>query len=538
VSSARDDDQLFTIPGALRDAVVRFGTREAVVSGTTRWTYSDLYEHSMHVARALIASGISPGDRVALWAPNSAEWISASFGVYLCGATLVPLNTRFRAEESAHVLRTSGARLLITVTDFLDGDYVAMLRGVEDLPVTETVVLNGNAPHETVSPDKITPWATFLDRAATVDDTIVEARVAAITSDDTSDIVFTSGTTGAPKGAMLTHGASVRTYLAWSELVDLRQTDRYLVVYPFFHTAGLKAGILACVLRGATIYPLAVFDVPVMLELVAAEAITVLPGPPTVFQSILNHPDRGRWDLSSVRAAITGAAVVPVEVIRQMRDVLGITTIITGYGMTETTGTISMCRHDDPPEAIALTVGKPIPGVEVRVVDADGIDVPNGERGEFVVRGYNIVRGYYNDPAGTAAAIDADGWLSTGDIGYIDDQGNLRITDRAKDMFIVGGFNAYPAEIEAMLLTRDDVAQVAVIGVPDERLGEVGVAFVIPVAGTSPSPAEIISWSREHMANYKVPRQVHVVSEFPLTPSGKVMKFELRASVAVAGKLL
>jgi HIP---CoA ligase len=233
-----------------------------------------------------------------------------------------------------------------------------------------------------------------------------------------------------------------------------------------------------------------------------------------------------------VRTAITGAAVVPVEVIRQMRDVLGIATVITGYGMTETTGTISMCRHNDPPEVIALTVGRPLPGVEVRVVDADGVDVDPGQRGEFIVRGYNVVSGYYNDPDATAAAIDADGWLSTGDIGFVDDGGNLRITDRLKDMFIVGGFNAYPAEIEAMLLSRADVAQAAVVGVPDDRLGEVGVAFIIPTAGTSPTADDIIAWCREHMANYKVPRRIELVSQLPLTPSGKVMKFELRAMVA------
>jgi HIP---CoA ligase len=523
VNVARDDDRLGTIPDALRDAATRFGDHEAVVDGATRWTFRELYAHSMDVARALVASDVAPGDRVALWAPNSAEWIAASFGVYLSGATLVPLNTRFRATEAAHVLRTSGARLLITVTDFLDANYVALLSTIDELPVTEIVILSGDAH------DGPTSWANFVARGAGVDEATIDGRVAALESGDTSDVVFTSGTTGAPKGAMLTHGASVRTYLAWSELVDLRSGDRYLVVYPFFHTAGLKAGILASVLRGVTIYPLAVFDVPVMLALIAAEAITVLPGPPTVFQGIINHPDRARFDVASVRTAITGAAVVPVEVIRQMRDILAIPTIITGYGMTETTGTISMCRHDDAPEVIALTVGKPIPGIEVRVVDNDGKDVEPGGHGEFIVRGYNVARGYYNDPVATAAAIDADGWLSTGDVGFVDQDGNLRITDRKKDMFIVGGFNAYPAEIEAILLTRDDVAQVAVVAVPDDRLGEVGVAFVIPTAGTSPSATEIISWSREHMANFKVPRRVHFVGELPLTPSGKVMKFELRA---------
>jgi HIP---CoA ligase len=517
-----------TIPEALREAASRFPHHEAVVDDLTRWSFTDLYDRSLAVASSLVASGVVRGDRIALWAPNSAEWIAASFGVYMTGAILVPLNTRFRGEEAAHVLRVSGARIVVTVTDFPGADYVGALRGVANLQVDEIIALTGDAPAG------VTAWAEFLARGGDVATDAIEERIASIDSDDTSDIIFTSGTTGAPKGAMLTHRASVRTYLAWSELVGLREGDRYVVVYPFFHTAGLKSGILACVLRGAVTYPLAVFDVPAVLALVAREGITVLPGPPTVFQSILDHPGRRDFDLSTVRTSITGAAVVPVEVIRQMRDVLGITTIITGYGMTETTGTISMCRHDDPPEVIAHTVGKPLPGVEVRVVDDDGNDVEPAASGELIVRGFNVLEGYFDDPAATEAAFLGE-WLKTGDIGFVDADGNLHITDRKKDMFIVGGFNAYPAEIEAMLLDHPAITQAAVIGVPDQRLGEVGEAFVMAAEGASVEPAEVIEWSRERMANFKVPRRVHVVASLPLTPSGKVMKFELRQAAAEDG---
>ena len=349
----------------------------------------------------------------------------------------------------------------------------------------------------------------------------------AIGDADPSDIIFTSGTTGAPKGAVLAHGASVRTYLAWSELVDLRERDRSSVVFPMFHTAGLKAGVLAAVLRGATIHPVAVFDVPAVLDLVEAEGITMLPGPPAVFQTILDHPSRSQRDLSSIRVSVTGAAVVPVEVIRQMRDELRIETVVTGYGMTETTGTISMCRHDDPPEVIAGTVGRPIPGVEVRVIDDDGADVALGEPGELIVRGYNVMLEYFENPTATAEAI-VDGWLRTGDIGFVDADGNLHITDRKKDMFIVGGFNAYPAEIEAVLLRHPAVAQVAVVGVPDRRMGEHGVAFVIPRTGMArPEPLDLLSWAWERLAKYKLAR-VELVDELPMNPSGKVMKFVLR----------
>ncbi|MCU1378433.1 MAG: AMP-dependent synthetase and ligase [Acidimicrobiales bacterium] len=486
-----------------------------MVDGDVRLTFAELRGQAVTVARALLASGVAPGDRVGLWAPNSAAWIVASFGIYAAGAVLVPLNTRYRGEEAGHILRTSGARLLLTVTNFLDTSYVDLLEGVPGLDaLREIVIIDGEVP------DRTTGWRDFLARAGDVAETDVASRVTAIGPDDTSDIIFTSGTTGAPKGAMLAHGASVRTYLAWSELVDLREGDRYLVVYPFFHTAGLKSGVLACVLRGATIHPQAVFDVPTVLALVARERITMLPGPPTVFQTIINHPDLASYDLSSLRSSVTGAAVVPVEVIRQMREVLQIRTVVTGYGMTETTGTISMCRFDDSPEVIATTVGRPIPGVEVRLEDD----------GEILVRGFNVMQGYFNDEVATKEAFD-DGWLRTGDIGFVDDGGNLHITDRKKDMFIVGGFNAYPAEIEAILLGHPDVAQVAVVGVPDERMGEAGVAFVVPKADATVVPADVLTWSWERMAKFKLSR-VEIIDALPLNPSGKVMKFKLRERVA------
>jgi HIP---CoA ligase len=512
-----------TIPAALRSAADRFGSDEAVVDGFRRVTFAELAAQAEAAARAFVHAGVQPGDRVAMWAPNSLPWIVASFGVSLAGAVLVPLNTRYKGDEAGHVLRTSGAKVLLTVTDFLDSDYLSMLDGVAGLESLELrVVLSGPVP------DGVSGWDAFVASGSAAAPDEVARREAAVEPGDISDIIFTSGTTGAPKGAMLTHGASVRTYTAWSDLVGLRHGDRYLIVYPFFHTAGLKSGILACILTGATIYPHPVFDVVSVMRRVAEERITMLPGPPTVFQSILNHPDFASFDLSSLRLAVTGAAVVPVSIIRRMRDELRFENVVTGYGLTETTGTVSMCRHDDPPEVIAETVGRPLPGVEVRVVDDDGKDAPIGE---LLVRGFNVMKGYFNNPEATAEAIDAEGWLKTGDVGLIDDGGNLRITDRKKDMFIVGGFNAYPAEIENALLGHPDVAQVAVVGVPDDRLGEIGVAFVIPRPGHTVNPAEVIGWCRDHLANFKVPRRVVVVDALPLNPSGKVMKFVLRDSL-------
>ena len=508
-----------TVPAALERAASQFSDVEAVVDGEVRWSFAQLYVESLRVAGALAESGVSPGDRVALWAPNSARWIAASFGVYAAGAVLVPVNTRFKGMEAAHVLRRSGATLLLTSTDAVGTDLLALLDDVEDLPRPgETVLLDDPARPGTVA------WDDFVARGTGRNETLLPS----VGPGDLADIIFTSGTTGSPKGAMLDHGPSVRTYEAWSDAVGLDCGDRYLCVYPFFHTAGLKSAVLACVLRGATILPHALFDAGVVMQRVAEEHITVLPGPPTVFQSMLEHPDRDRFDLSSLRLSVTGAATVPVEVVRRMRDDLHIATVVTGYGLTETTGTVSMCHHDDPPEVVATTVGKPLPGVSLRVVDDDGSSVPPGEPGEIVVKGFNVMRGYFDDPAASAAAFDDEHYLRTGDVGLIDGDGNLRITDRKKDMFIVGGFNAFPAEIEGIMLTHTGVAQVAIVGMPDDRLGEVGQAFVVSRAGEEIDEKELIAWCRRHMANYKVPRQVILVDELPLTASGKVQRFRLR----------
>ena len=516
-----------TIPEALTQAAERYRDDEALVDGTVRLSFGTLAARVNEMARALVGSGIEPGDRVALWAPNSADWVITSFAIYSVGAVLVPLNTRYRGEEAGHVLRTSRARLLFTVTDLLGSDLVALLADVPGLEsLQETVVLEGPTR------PGCTTLAEFEDRASPAHGPEMLRRRAALRGGDASDIIFTSGTTGKPKGAVLGHGASVRTYLAWSELVGLRRGDRYLVVYPFFHTAGLKSGLLACVLRGATIVPHAVFDVVPVMERVASERITMLPGPPTVFQSILNHPDFASFDLSSLRLSVTGAAIVPVDVIRRMREELRFDTVVTGYGLTETTGTVSMCRHDDAPEVIAATVGRPLPGVSVRVVTDAGQSVDPGEPGEILVRGFNVMQEYFEDPTATKEAIDEAGWLHTGDIGVLGADGNLRITDRKKDMYIVGGFNAYPAEIEAMMAGHPRVGQVAVVGVPDERLGEVGMAFVVPRPGQTIDPDELVAWCRDHMANFKVPRSVRVVEALPLNPTGKVMKFQLRAQLA------
>ncbi len=326
-------------------------------------------------------------------------------------------------------------------------------------------------------------------------------RAASLDAGDLSDLIFTSGTTGRPKGAMATHGQSVRTFATWSEVVGLRAGDRYLIVNPFFHTFGYKAGILACLMTGATMVPEPVFDVDLLLARIAEEQVSVLPGPPTVFQSILDHPERERFDLSTLRLVVTGAAAVPVELVERLWSELGIETVLTAYGLTEATGTATMCRRGDSAEVIAMTSGRAIPDVEVKVVDAEGEECPKGETGEIVVRGYNVMQGYFDDPEATEATIDAEGWLHTGDLGTMDEAGNVAITDRLKDMYVSGGFNVYPAEIEAVLRQHPAVGEVAVVGVADRRMGEVGLAVVVPAAGAAPrrsttssSPGCVSAW--------------------------------------------
>jgi acyl-CoA synthetase (AMP-forming)/AMP-acid ligase II len=301
-----------------------------------------------------------------------------------------------------------------------------------------------------------------------------------------------------------------------------------LVVYPFFHTAGLKSGILAGFIQGATLVPHPVFDVESVVKRVTEERISVLPGPPSIFQSLLSHPDFGSFNLETLRLSVTGAAVVPVELIAQMRDKLGLDSVITAYGLTETHGTATTCEKSDSIETIARTVGHPLDGLQIRVADDDGKNVPTGVQGEVLVRGFNVMTEYFRAPEATAAAIDSDGWLSTGDVGILNPDGYLRIVDRKKDILIVGGFNVSPAEVESIILRRGDVAQAAVVGVADDRLGEVGVAFVVATPGAALDTGLLIGWCRENMANYKVPRYVHALEQLPTNPSGKILKPTLR----------
>ncbi|MBO4257278.1 FadD3 family acyl-CoA ligase [Streptomyces griseorubiginosus] len=523
----RGDVEWGTIPGLVRSAAERYADVEAVVDGRVRISYAELGARVDRAAAACVANGIAVGDRVGIWAPNSLDWMVAALGAVSAGAVLVPLNTRFKGGEAADVLRRSGARLLFVTGTFLGTSYVASLRraagegpGPAPLPalpdLEQVVVLSEDAPAD------FRTWKDFLASGEGVGEPEVRARAALLSPSMPSDIIFTSGTTGRPKGAVITHAQTLRGYEIWSDLAGLERGDRYLIVNPFFHTFGYKAGVIACLMRGATMIPQPVFNVDTALANIAAERVSVLPGPPTLHQSLLDHPARDAHDLSALRLVVTGAAVVPLRLVERLRGELGVGTVLTAYGLSEASGIVTMCRRGDEPTVIASTSGRAIPGTEVRV------EAPAGEPGEVLVRGFNVMRGYYEDEAATAEVLTEDGWLRTGDVGVLDAAGNLRITDRIKDMFIVGGFNAYPAEIEQLLGLHPDVADVAVIGVPDPRLGEVGKAYVVRRPGSVLTADDLIAWARREMANYKVPRAVEFVGELPRNASGKVVKGKLR----------
>ncbi|MET9558899.1 FadD3 family acyl-CoA ligase [Streptomyces tauricus] len=536
----RGDVEWGTIPGLVRAAAERYADVEAVVEGRTRITYAQLGARVERAAAACVANGVAPGDRVAIWAPNTLDWMASALGAVSAGAVLVPLNTRFKGTEAAYVLARSRTKLLFVTGTFLGTSYVASLRracaesegpadadgGAGPLPglphLEQVVVLSDDAPAE------FRTWKDFLASGDGVGEDEARARASALDPSAPSDIIFTSGTTGRPKGAVITHAQTLRAYDVWCELAGLREGDRYLIVNPFFHTFGYKAGVIACLMRGATMIPQPVFDVDTVLANIASERISVLPGPPTLHQSLLDHPNRDAYDLSALRLVVTGAAVVPLLLVERLRAELGVGTVLTAYGLSEASGIVTMCRRGDEPDVIASTSGRAIPGTEVRVVTAGGRTVAPGTPGEVLVRGFNVMRGYYEDDRATAEAMTPDGWLRTGDIGVLDEAGNLRITDRIKDMFIVGGFNAYPAEIEQLLGLHPDVADVAVIGVPDARLGEVGKAYVVRRPGVALTGDDLIAWARREMANYKVPRTVEFVGELPRNASGKVVKGELR----------
>lgn len=516
-----------TTPAALRRAAARWGEREAVADvqpgQQTRLSWAQLLEEVRSFAAALIARGLQPGDRVAIWAPNTHHWIIAALGAHYVGAVLVPVNTRYTGAETLDLVQRSHAKALVVAGVFLKTDRLAALRTAAadlakatELHTIVRIPLGGDDRPDEVAID----WADFLAQATDELRSQADTCAEAVGEDDIADILFTSGTTGRSKGVLATHAQGLDVGRIWGATGHMFENDRYLILGPFFHSYGYKAGILVCLVYGAPMIPLAVYSPAAAMGLIQDEQISVCPGAPTIFQTLLDDPRRGEFDLTSLRFATTGAAIVPVVLMERMQAELGFDIVVTAYGLTETSGFVSTCVATDDDVTVATTCGRAIEGMEMKL----------SEQGELLVRGALVMRGYLDDPESTAKTIEPDGWLHTGDIANIDERGYLTITDRLKDMYISGGFNVYPAEIEQSLARLDGIVESAVIGVPDERLGEVGRAYIRRHPGADLSEEQVIAYCKDNLANFKVPRSLVFVEDFPRNAAGKVLKRELRQS--------
>lgn len=536
-------EQPQTIPALVAYAAEHFTDREALVDGPVRLSFAELAEQVRRTSAALIASGVKHGDKVAIWAPNTARWVIAALAATSVGAAMVPLNSRYRGIEAHQILSRAEARVLFVAEGFLDTSYTRLLvegaaqlgytdeaHVVPGLPKLKTLVSlpagESGAPVDTaVLP--LSGWDDFLAAGLGADPALVAERAAQVTAQDIADVIFTSGTTGRSKGVISAHRQSLGVSYAWADHAQITEEDRYLVVSPFSHTFGYKVGILVCLATGAAIYPMATFDLDATVRLLREEKISVIPGAPTIHQSILDHPNFPAAEETNWRLAVLGSAMVPDRLLERLRTEARVQQLTTAYGLSEAV-VVTMCRPGDSAHTVTSTAGRPTAGFEVRVVDTAGRNVPAGTAGEVLVRGENVMLGYLDDPEATAKAIDADGWLHTGDMGKLNEDGYLSIVDRIKDMFTVGGFNVYPAEVENTIGSLDGVSACAVLPQPDDRMGEVAHAVVEVLPGSQLTEQDVITHCRKWLANYKVPRSVEITAQLPRNAAGKILKRSIR----------
>lgn len=524
-----------TVPAMIAE-MASLGDHPAIIDDSVTVTYAQLRSKVAEVARAYLAHGIRFGDRIAVWAPNRAEFILAMLGAQSVGAAVVPLNTRYTGYEASTILAKSRASILVLSDGFLGRSFSQEIRAaapadgegavVPGLPHLRLVVSIGKGDCTD------TAWEDFLAGGQSVSDEEVQQAVDAVGPEDVMDILFTSGTTGAPKGVMSAHRQTLGVAHAWALGAELTEHDRYAIINPFFHGFGYKAGMIASLLAGATIYPVATFDPTRVLELIQNERITVLPGVPTIFTSLLDHPRLADYDTSSLRFAIAGATAAPETLFHDMVHTLGFRTVAQAYGLTECV-VATLSRPGEQLDHAAQTTGPAVAGIEIRVVDPDGNDTVTGVDGEILLRGDNVMLGYFEDEAATREVMDEAGWFHTGDVGRLDEHGCLKITDRLKDMYIVGGFNVYPAEVENVLRQHPAVNESAVVGIDDRRMGSVGRAFVMLFHNADPRPdaAELEAFCRSRLAGFKVPKEFVFVDDFPRNAPGKIMKSELKSQV-------
>ena len=506
-----------------------------VYAGGPRHTFGTLEQEARTIARGLLAIGVEPGERVVIWATNVPEWVVLQFALAKIGAIIVAAHTASRARDIDYLLRRSGAGTLVTMSAFRGHDYLATLRDLGAdagrIPTLKRLILLGLD-----TPAGFLPYARLRDLADRVDESMLAHRATMTTPDDPVSIQFTSGTTGRPKGVMLSSRGLVNNAAAVGRVLGLTPADRLCLCVPMFHAFGYAVGVLGCYTHGASVCPVNHFEPRRVLQTIEREGCTVLHGAPTMFLSELESPDFGCFDLTSLRTGIMAGAPCPAPLMRRVMTEMHLPEMTIAYGLTEASPGITMTPRDAPLDQRTETVGTVLPEMDARIVDAvTRREVKPGERGELRVRGYNVMLGYYDDPEATRATIDADGWLYTGDEASVDERGLCRITGRLKDLIIRGGENIAPAEIEQCLREHADVADAVVYGVPDARLGERVVAAVRLAPGgdgRTVTDAELIAWCRKRLAPFKTPTEIRFMSEFPTTPSGKVQKFKLREAHA------
>ncbi|MGJ3206477.1 AMP-binding protein [Geobacillus thermoleovorans] len=529
-----------TVGKLLEERARQYPDHEAVVYADRglRLTYRQFNDYCRLVARGLMRLGIEKGEHVAIWATNVPEWIACQFATGKMGAVLVTVNTNYRAAELEYLLRQSDSTTLFLIEQYRDSSYIDILYEIvpelrtsapgqlqsKRLPKLKNVIFLGDKRY----PGMFT-WNDILAMAHDVSEEELDERMESLDPHDVINMQYTSGTTGFPKGVMLTHYNIVNNAHQVAQCMGLGEGDRLCIPVPFFHCFGCVMSTLACVTVGATMVPVVEFHPKRVLETVEAERCTALHGVPTMFIAELNDPDFAKYDLSSLRTGIMAGSPCPVEVMKAVINKMGMTDITIAYGQTESSPVITQTRTDDPLELRVETVGRALPGVEVKIVEpGTNKEVPRGVQGELCTRGYHVMKGYYNNPEATNEAIDQDGWLHTGDLATMDENGYCRITGRLKDMIIRGGENIYPREIEEFLYKHPKILDVQVVGVPDEVYGEEVMAWIILKDGETATAEEIREFCRGNISRHKIPRYIEFTDSYPMTASGKIQKFKLR----------
>jgi fatty-acyl-CoA synthase len=527
-----------TFIDVLEESAERYAHRVALIFGDRKLTYKELNHEVNKLAKGLVKLGTKKGDHVSIWLPNSFEWVICKFAIIKAGAVMIPVNTRYKSREVEYILKQSDSVTLFMADRFSNMDYLSMIRDMcpeigtsvrgdlrsKNLPKLRNIILKGEeGVGDAYKYSEVMESGSGYDE----DDTLRKIRQTVLSS-DIVNIQYTSGTTGEPKGAMLSHRILVGAY-SITQILKLTENDRLILSLPFFHCFANLNGLLPFMMTGGSIVLMDVFEPEEELRLIEKYRCTVIYGVPTMYTMMLNHPKFDSFDLSSLRTGNLGGAPPPVKLVKDIVNKMGVKGLTANYGMTENSCSICATRIGDAPEIIATTVGRPFPLVEAKVVDPrTRKDIPNNQPGLIYVKGPYVMEGYYKKPEETKETIDSDGWLMTGDLGKIDENGNVTLTGRYKDLIMPGGENVSPAEVENFIFEHPAVRDVQVIGVPDERLGEVVMAYIILKQENKCTEQEIIDFCRPRMANFKVPKYLKFVESFPMTPTGKVQKFKLK----------